>query len=284
MKCTATTRFALIAVVMSVISMVPTLQARPCSNATAAGSWGFTTSGTFLFPSPSGPVLVPNVNVSIFTADEAGNFVGSQTRNVAGVATDETIRGTLSVNSDCTGTIIARAFDASSGALVDTSTLNIVLVDDGRKLRALFVNTVDAHGAPVRSVQSVAGERVLANDEDEEDGCTLATLKGQFGVSINGTVIGFGPLVDVGISKFDGAGHFSIDSTTDVGGNVFPVHTTGTYIVNGNCTGTAANNDGDTAGFVIVGDGREKEIIGIEIAPSRILNNAGVVATLQITK
>ena len=95
MKRNVLTRFVLIAVATLVVSMVPTVQARTCSNATAAGTWGFTTTGTFLFPSPSGPVLVPIVNVGIFTADEAGNFVGSQTRNVAGAVADETIKGTL---------------------------------------------------------------------------------------------------------------------------------------------------------------------------------------------
>lgn len=274
MKCNAA---ILIAVAMFVICTVPTMQARACSNATAAGAWGYTTNGE-IFASPQVPVLL--VNVTRFTANRAGNLVGSQTRNVGGVAMYETITGNLSVNSDCTGTIIVRAFDASTGAPVDTSTLNIVLVDDGRKLRALVASTVDSHGVPIAGIQSADGERVLAFNE--EDGCTLATLKGGFGVSINGTVIGFGPIAVAGLAKFDGAGNFSIDATSDVGGFVFPIHTTGTYSVNHNCTGTTVNNDGDTTGFVIVGGGNEKEIIGIEVGPSRVLN-AGVVATLRLT-
>jgi hypothetical protein len=268
--------------------MVPTVQARPCSNTTTAGAWGFTSTGTFLFPSQSGPVLVPLVNVGIFTADEAGNFVGSQTRNVGGVLADETITGSLSVNPDCTGTLIARASDASSGAPIGTAITKIVLDHNGRQLQALITEELDSHGNSIRGDVSTAGEKVFAKDEedfarDDEDGCTLATLKGSWGVTINGTVIGFGPIAVVGLVKFDGEGHFSIDATSDIGGNVFPDQATGTSTVNDNCTGTGLDSNGDRTKFVVVGDRNNKEIIGIEIAPSTILNT-GVVATLRLEK
>ena len=273
MKRNVLTRFVLIAVATLVVSMVPTVQARTCSNATAAGTWGFTTTGTFLFPSPSGPVLVPIVNVGIFTADEAGNFVGSQTRNVAGGVADETIKGTLSLDPDCTGTFIAQAFDPSSGALIGTSTIKIALDDNARQLQVIFTKSVDPNGKPLLGVLSGAGERVFA--KDEEDGCRLATLKGSWVSAINGAIVGVGPIAVLGVTKFDGEGHFSMDATAVIDGNVFPDHTTGTYTVNDNCTGRTLDSIGDSSTFVIVGN--RSQVIAIGTKP-------GVVATLKFTK
>jgi hypothetical protein len=273
MKHNAPTRFVLIAIATIVLSMVPTSQAR-CSNATAAGTWGFTTTGVFFFP--GAPFPVPIVNVGIFTEDREGNFVGRQTRNVAGAVADETIKGTFSINPDCTGTIVAQAFDPSSGALIGTSTMSVVLVDNGRKLRLVFTKSVDPSGKPLAGVLSADGEKLFAKDSEEgEEGCTLATLKGLWGSAINGTIIGVGPIAVVGLTKFDGEGHLSMDATAVIDGNVFPDQTTGTYTVNQNCTGTTVDSIGDSSTFVIVGDG--KEIIAIS-------TKQGLVATFRLTK
>ena len=273
MRHSAQTRLALIALATFFMCMVPPVQARTCSNATAAGTWGFTTTGVFFFP-PS-PFPVPIVNVGIFTDDKAGHFVGSQTRNVAGMVADETIKGTFTVNSDCTGTIVANAFDPSSGALVGTSTLSVVLVDDARKLSAVFVKSVDPEGNPLLGVLSAEGERVLAKGEDAEDGCTLATVKGSWGSTINGTILGVGPIAVAGLAKFQGDGTFSMDATAVVDGNVFPDQTTGIYTVNDNCTGTTMDSLGDSSKFVIVGN-RKKALA--------VSTKQGVVATLTLTK
>jgi hypothetical protein len=273
MRRSAQTRFVLIALATFFMSVVPTVQARTCSSATAAGTWGFTTTGVFFFP-PS-PFPVPIVNVGIFTDDRAGHFVGSQTRNVAGMVADETIKGTFTVNSDCTGTIVANAFDPSSGALIGTSTLSVVLVDDARKLRAIFIKSVDPQGNPLLGVLSAEGERVLARDEVEGGRCTLATLKGSWGSLINGTILGVGPIAVAGLAKFHGDGTFSMDATAVVDGNVFPDQTTGTYTVNDDCTGTTMDSLGDSSKFVIVGN--RTEVLAIS-------TKQGVVATLQLTK
>ena len=276
-----------------VFSMVPMVQAQTdpefdgekirqtCSNGKAAGAWGFATTGVMLVPGPGRPVPVPVANVTTFTADRAGDLIGSQTRNIGGVVTDETIKGTLSVNSDCTGRIIAHAFDPSSMAPIYTSTLAIVFDDNRRQFQGVVTGTVDPNGKPLPSVLSAEGERVVANDE--EHGCTLATLKGQFGAAINGTVIGFGALAASGLTNFDGAGHFSIDATTDVAGMVFPAPSTGMYTVNENCTGRASDSNGDSISFVLVGDRGNEEIMAIETSPSLILH-AGVVATVRAKK
>jgi hypothetical protein len=274
MKPNAPTSFVLIAVATFIGSMVPTVQARPCSNATAAGSWSFTVTGTFFFPSPIGSI--PLVNLGILTFDEAGNLVGTQTRNVGGAVGEEKVTGTLSLDPDCTGTVIARAFDPSSGALMGTAFTKIVLDDNARQMHALITEELDSHGRPFPGVVSGGGERVFAKGEgDEDDGCTPALLKGSWGSVINGTIIGVGPIAVLGVTKFDGEGHFSMDATANIHGNVSSEHTTGTYTVNRSCTGTTTDSIGDSSTFVIVGDG--KEIIAVSTKP-------GLVATLQLRK
>lgn len=271
MKLNAPTSFVLTAVATFIGSMVPTVQARPCSNATAAGSWSFTVTGTFFFPSPIG--AVPLVNLGIFRSDQSGNVSGSQTRNVGGAVGEETITGTLSLDPDCTGTLIARAFNPSSGALMGTAIAKIVLDDNGRHMQALITVELDSNGHPFPGVVSGAGERVLA--EDEEDGCTLSSLKGSWASSINGTIIGVGPIAVLGVTKFDGDGRFSMDATANIHGNVSSDQTIGTYTVNQNCTGTTMDSIGNSSTLVIVGDG--KEIIAVS-------TKQGLVATLRLKK
>jgi len=273
MKPNVRTSLVLIAVATFILSLAPTVQARPCSNATAAGSWASMVAGTFFFPSPIG--AVPLVNLGILTFDESGNLVGTQTSNlgVGGVPVgEEKVTGTLSLNPDCTGSIIARAFDPSSGAPLGTAFIQIVLDDNAREMKAVITEELDANGHPRSGVLSGTSKRLF---DGGEGGCTLATLKGSWGSSIKATIIGVGPIAVLGLTNFDGEGHFSMDATAIIDGNVSSEQTTGTYTVNHNCTGTTIDSIGDSSTFAIVGDG--KEIIAVSTKP-------GLVATLQLTK
>src|SRR5712692_9013191 len=73
------------------------LHAAACSNAAAAGKWGFTTNGTI-------PGIGPVAAVGRFSQDAAGNLVGVQTRSLNGSIADETLTGNVTVNPDCTAT------------------------------------------------------------------------------------------------------------------------------------------------------------------------------------
>ena len=88
------TRILVISIVTSVL-MTASLQAADhrCSNATAAGKWGFTTNGTT-------PAVGPVGAVGRFSQDAAGNLVGIQTRSLNGSIADETLTGNVTVNSD----------------------------------------------------------------------------------------------------------------------------------------------------------------------------------------
>ena len=109
----------------------PSLHAA-CTSATAAGTFGFTTTGILILPAPTGPV--PVAAVGSITVQLNGDVSGNQDRSVGGIFAHETITGTLTVNRDCTISLLANVFD-SSGNLVRTSTIDGVLVNNGKQVR-----------------------------------------------------------------------------------------------------------------------------------------------------
>jgi len=134
----------------------PSLHAA-CTSATAAGTFGFTTTGILILPAPTGPV--PVGAVGSITVDLNGNTAGSQDRSLGGAFAHETLTGTLTVNRDCTISLLANVFD-SSGNLVRTSTIDGVLVNNGKQIRAIFETVVLANGVSLGSVLTVDANRV----------------------------------------------------------------------------------------------------------------------------
>ena len=93
---------------------------------------------------------------------------------------------------------------------------------------------------------------------DDDSGCTAATIAGSYGTLLTGTIVGFGPIAQVGVATYDGAGHWSRTETTNVNGNTFPIETiAGTYNVNADCTGSTQDEQGHASTFVIVNHGKE---------------------------
>ena len=132
----------------------PSLHAA-CTSATAAGTFGFTTTGTLILP--SGPV--PVGAAGLITFDLNGNAAGSQDRSLGGAFAHETLTGTLTVNRDCTISLLANVFD-SSGTLVRTSTIDGVLLNNGKQIRGIFETVVLANGVSLGSVLTVDANRV----------------------------------------------------------------------------------------------------------------------------
>ena len=90
-----------------------------------------------------------------FTEDAEGNFKGAQTRSFNGDVANETIGGTVSVNSDCTGTATISVF--LNSALERTTTLDVVYVDNERSLRGIFTTLTPG---PVPTVITVDGRKI----------------------------------------------------------------------------------------------------------------------------
>lgn len=146
----------IITVVTLCLGLVPAAQAAEhCSNAKAVGNWGFILTGS-LIP-PTGPV--PGAAVGTLAIDPAGNFTGTEARNVGGgFVGDETIQGSLTVNSDCTGTVSASIYE--SGALVRTVVLAIVFTDDSNKFVAVQASLTLPDGTNVPVVVTLEGNRL----------------------------------------------------------------------------------------------------------------------------
>jgi hypothetical protein len=110
---------------------------------------------------------------------------------------------------------------------------------------------------------------------EESEGCSVATLNGAYGLVLTGEVLQVGPIVAVGVSTFDGEGHFAGDLTSNLNGNVVQQHASGTYTVNSNCTGIADVVGTGPHSFVIIAGGKEIELMA---------NNTAEVLTIHFTK
>ena len=120
--------------------------------------------------------------------------------------------------------------------------------------------------------------------------CSVTSLTGDYGFTQTGfetkNTMGGNqlPFTQVGLSKYDGAGNFSVTFTDQSPGKPTPYipaqgASSGTYTVNSDCTGVATITSGDGVGisvnFVLIGDGAE--VFGINTTPF-------VVGTLDLKK
>lgn len=128
-----------------------------CSNATAAGKWGYTANGSLI---GIGPVAATGIS----RFDGQGNVSGSQTRSVNGDIAEETFQGTYSVNADCTVTEVIQVYE--SGQLVRTSTLQGVIEDNGRCASAIFSKIELPDGTALPSALTLDAKRLFPRDED----------------------------------------------------------------------------------------------------------------------
>src|SRR5437868_3330552 len=93
---------------MSLFLVLATSLHAGCTSATAAGTFGFTTTGSLVLP--TGPVPVAAVGVVTFHLN--GNTTGRQDRSLGGAFAHETITGVLTVNRDCTISLLANVSDS----------------------------------------------------------------------------------------------------------------------------------------------------------------------------
>lgn len=125
-----------------------------CSPATVAGNYGFTLSGTLIFP--NGPVPGAAIGKAKLSAD--GKVSGMEARNVGGGFANETFNGTSAVNSDCTGTATIQFFE--SGSLARTSAIAIVWDDNLNEFRFVQESLVLPDGTNVPVVVTGEARRI----------------------------------------------------------------------------------------------------------------------------
>ena len=133
------------------------LGAEKCSTANAAGKWEFSLEGTLFVPNP-----VPGAAVGTASLDAAGNATGTEARNVGGGFANETITGSWTVNSDCTGILTANIYE--SGVLVRVSVLSLVFYDNSTKFRGVQQSLTLPDGTPVPVVLTFEGNKLFTDD------------------------------------------------------------------------------------------------------------------------
>lgn len=124
-----------------------------CSTAGMAGEWGYTSTGTLIVPTGA----IPFALVGRLTLDTAGNFSGVQNGSTGGQVGQQTIKGTTTVNPDCTGTQNVSVYN-QSGNLLSTSVLAFVIVDNGREIRLIFKSQT-FNGTNVPTVATLNAKR-----------------------------------------------------------------------------------------------------------------------------
>jgi len=152
-------RFALVIAAVFTLTLIPIkAQASHCSNASIAGSWGYTYTGTIF--TPNGPV--PAASVGHYSQDAAGSVTGSQNRSVAGSSGVEDISGTVTVNPDCTA---AGKIDVLvNGQLQRTALLAIVYDSNGNHARMIFQSLTLPGDTNIPVVITLDANRITTKD------------------------------------------------------------------------------------------------------------------------
>jgi hypothetical protein len=128
---------------------------RTCSNASVAGAWAFTETGTFIPATGAAPFAA----VASYTLDSKGNLVGTATSSLGGTVSQFTLEGSGTVSSDCTGTLSINVYE--SGNLVRTANFNLVYVDNSRSARAINTSVILADGTSIPTVVTFNAQKVF---------------------------------------------------------------------------------------------------------------------------
>lgn len=140
-------------------------------------------------------------------------------------------------------------------------------------LATLFIIGVIFRDSREGSNRSIISTAQAKDNKDKDNAgcrrCTLASLKGCYGYSYTGTVLGFGSIAAVGPINFDGEGNTSATYSVNLGGTNVQGSFTGTYTVNEDCTGTIKINlpllgISSNGRFVIVEEGKEAPFMGTD--------------------
>jgi len=237
-------------ILLATLALSSAAGAATCSNASLNGTYGFLHDGTDNNGAPA------TAAVTQITFDPTtGTFTGEQTASHDGVIVTESITGTYTVASDCTGTGTPAGGAPFGIAVTSTGFFAVHPFADGFAVR---------QGSPT---------------------CTNATVQGSFGFETTGVFLAGAPatrwVAFIGELKLrvnpSGEGVISGDMAGSEGDTTLtfaPV--TGTYSVNSDCTGTATiTPKGQSAlnfSFVVVDCG--KQMLAVETDADTVVSGA----------
>ena len=130
-----------------------------CSNAWAAGDWGYTKTGTLFLPSGT---PVPFATVGILTLERNGTLSGVNNGSVGGTISQDVLSGTFTVKPDCTGAATVEVYD-QSGVLLRTLEMALVIDDDQGQFRGLVTQLALPNGVNLKTVITAEGKRVFGD-------------------------------------------------------------------------------------------------------------------------
>jgi len=149
---------SILAATLFLAALLPTANA-VCSNATVAGSYGFTTNGVLFAPGP-----VPVAAAGLITFDLKGDVDGNQNRSVGGAFLHETFQGTYTISNDCALQFTVNVYD-DAGTLLRTSVVDGVVVDNGKQVKAMFESITLPNGAMLGSALTADAVRVQGHEK-----------------------------------------------------------------------------------------------------------------------
>jgi hypothetical protein len=135
-------RFFFLAALMLILAALGSAQGQGvCSTAHMAGEYGHVLSGVVYPPNlPPGTAVVFEA-VGRSTIDKDGNIVGTQHTSLGGKVSQETIRGTIAFNDDCTITWTVGIYDESGTTLLRTADWAGVVVGNGTETESRSIMT-----------------------------------------------------------------------------------------------------------------------------------------------
>lgn len=208
-----------------------------CTVANLHGSYGYYLSGPLI---GVGPVAA----VGIVTLDGAGGLSAQDTVSNNGMIGHRNGPGAYTVNSNCTGSL-----SLNGDFLGFSADFTIVPESRGREFTFIVTNPFT----------NQAGEAKRVARQNEDDGCTLADLRGTYRVVGSGTTLATGLTTAVGYRVLDGQGHLTwAEDTRSVAGQIgHRIGRTADYTVASSCAVTEVFADGLTFDGVVVAGGRE---------------------------
>lgn len=245
---------------------------RRCTNGSLKGAYGFTAQGFTLSGAPLPAALLgPFATGGLSVFDGQGNFTLTANSSFNGaIQPPLTVKGTYSVNEDCTYTS-----QAENGV-----SFRSVIVNGGQEILILQTtpNVVVAGIAKKISPQARSLQEQSLSEQARQPRCTNGVIQGSYGFLAEGfagpptlPLPTSGPLAGVGTVAFDPRGSFTLTAVRSVNGALDPqpVILLGSYAVNDDCTFTMKFDVGFTFRAVIVDGGRE--ILFVETDPGTAL-------------
>ena len=162
MRRTLVLSFLAIAAIVAILSADQRQPARAlstsgCGVANVAGAFGFSYNGVAVTSTGTIPVGA----VGKFHSDAAGNFTGDEINSLAGTSAYQTIVGKLTVNSACSGELVANVYQ--NGQLVRTSYIHLQYQDNDNQILGIFEKLVLPNGAQLPVVVTINGSRISTN-------------------------------------------------------------------------------------------------------------------------